>query len=127
VPFRADGFALRAFRSPGSRIAASVSPSQKSLPDFQWRCLDEGSPLTVARQLRLRTGFPWCPEEILAFCVFCDRLVGSGQLEVAGFARRGHREVEAVGGEGELEVGGREAGPSAAHQPRISLAVSQRL
>jgi hypothetical protein len=28
VPFRADGFALRAFRSPGSRIAAFVSPSR---------------------------------------------------------------------------------------------------
>ena len=28
MPFRADGFALRAFRSPGSRIAAYVSPSR---------------------------------------------------------------------------------------------------
>ena len=126
MPFRADGFALRAFRSPGSRIAASVSPSQKSLSDLQWRCLDEGSPLTVARQLRLRTGFPWCPGEILA-CVFCDRMVGSGQLEVAGLACGGHGEVEAVGGEGELNIGGWEAGPSAAHETNVSLAVSQRL
>src|SRR5258708_21270094 len=30
VPFRADGFALQAFRSPGSRVAAFVSPSRKS-------------------------------------------------------------------------------------------------
>src|SRR2546425_13174760 len=38
--------------SPPSR---GVSP--------QWRLSDGGSPLTVARQLRFRTGFPWYPQK----------------------------------------------------------------
>src|ERR1700737_4022297 len=42
-------------RSPGSWITALRLPSQGETP--QWP-LDEGSPLTVARQRRIRTGFP---------------------------------------------------------------------
>jgi hypothetical protein len=64
VPLRADGIAIEAFRSPGSRIAAPSPPSRGLRP--QWHLPDGGSPLTVARQLRFRTGFPWCPAEILA-------------------------------------------------------------
>src|SRR6266568_9192694 len=59
VPLRADGMPFRAFRSPGSRIAAPVRLPEIPLP--QWLVSDGGSSLTVARQLRFRTGFPWCP------------------------------------------------------------------
>jgi hypothetical protein len=64
VPLRADRIANGAFRSPGSRIAAPVRLPEVALP--QWHLPDGGSPLTVARQLRYFTGFPWCPAEILA-------------------------------------------------------------
>jgi hypothetical protein len=64
VPLRADGSPLRAFRSPGSRIAAPAPPSRGLWP--QWRLSDGSSPLTVARQLRFRTGFPWCPARNLS-------------------------------------------------------------
>src|SRR6266446_1446722 len=64
VPLRADGSPVWAFRSPGLRIAAPSPPSRGPLP--QWRFSGEGSPLTVARQLRFRTGFPWYPAGILA-------------------------------------------------------------
>jgi hypothetical protein len=63
VPLRADGLPLRAFRSPGSRLAAPICLPEAVKP--QWRLSDGGSPLTVARQLRFRTGFPWCPTDIL--------------------------------------------------------------
>src|ERR1700716_1049430 len=90
-----------------SGLLARGSPPPSRLPEvlvgLQWRLLDGGSPLTVARQLRLRTGFPWCPGEILAFWV---GLVGAGQGQVTGLARDGHREVETVRHEGELDVGG---------------------
>src|SRR5207253_5385593 len=59
VPLRADGFAVWALRSPGSRITAPVR-----LPEVVYLSglvSDGGSSLTVARQLRFRTGFPWCP------------------------------------------------------------------
>jgi hypothetical protein len=57
VPLRADGSPLWAFRSPGLRIAA---PARLPEASPQWRLSDGGSPLTVARQLRFYTGFPWC-------------------------------------------------------------------
>ena len=63
MPLRADGSPLRAFRSPGLRIAAPARLPEVLSP--QWRLSDGGSPLTVARQLRFRTGFPWCPAGIL--------------------------------------------------------------
>ena len=62
VPLRADGSPVWAFRSPGLRIIAHVCLPE-ALP--QWRLFDVGSSLTVARQLRFRTGFPWCPLEML--------------------------------------------------------------
>jgi hypothetical protein len=71
VPLRADGLPLRAFRSPGSRIAAPICLPEACGP--QWRLSDGGSPLTVARQLRFRTGFPWCPELNLSLSG-CPRL-----------------------------------------------------
>jgi hypothetical protein len=64
VPLRADGSPMRAFRSPGLRLAAPICLPEACQP--QWRLSDGGSPLTVARQLRFRTGFPWCPAGILA-------------------------------------------------------------
>jgi hypothetical protein len=70
VPLRADGLPLRAFRSPGSRLAAPICLPEACRP--QWLLSDGGSPLTVARQLRFRTGFPWCPARILAFRVVDD-------------------------------------------------------
>src|SRR5216684_3356341 len=59
VPLRADGSPVWAFRSPGLRIAAPARLPEAFSP--QWRLSDGGSPLTVARQLRFHTGFPWCP------------------------------------------------------------------
>jgi hypothetical protein len=64
VPLRADGLPLRAFRSPGLRLAAPICLPEAYRP--QWRLSDGGSPLTVARQLRFHTGFPWCPAFILS-------------------------------------------------------------
>src|SRR5260370_22517660 len=61
VPLRADGSPVWAFRSPGLRIAAPGPPSRGVSP--QWRLSARGPPLTVARQLRFRTGFPWYPQE----------------------------------------------------------------
>ena len=104
MPLRADGMPFRAFRSPGSRIAASVHLPEVSLP--QWLVSDGGSSLTVARQLRFHTGFPWCPGKILASDAAC------GQAEVTRLATHRHREREAVRLQRQLEVGGREARPA---------------
>jgi hypothetical protein len=91
VPLRADGSPLRAFRSPGLRIAAPAGLPEALSP--QWRLLDGGSPLTVARQLRFRTGFPWCPAGILALWV---AQAGGGETLVIRMSRHRHRKVEAV-------------------------------
>ncbi len=64
MPLRADGSPIRAFRSPGLRLAAPICLPEVCQP--QWRLSDGGSPLTVARQLRFRTGFPWCPAPMLS-------------------------------------------------------------
>lgn len=73
-------------RADGSPVWVQVSwladhrphpPSRGPLP--QWRLSDGGSPLTVARQLRFHTGFPWCPPEILLFTA-----AGPGMYEVGG-------------------------------------------
>jgi hypothetical protein len=66
VPLRADGSPSRAFRSPGLRIAAPVRlPEVAFFALPQWLIPDGGSPLTVARQLRFCTGFPWCPVSVI--------------------------------------------------------------
>jgi hypothetical protein len=89
VPLRADGSPVWAFRSPGLRIAA---PARLPETSSQWRLSDGGSPLTVARQLRFRTGFPWCPARILSL-----RLSGGGETLVVGVRGYRHGKVEAVG------------------------------
>ena len=122
MPLRADGSPLRAFRSPGLRIAAPAGLPEASSP--QWRLLDGGSPLTVARQLRFRTGFPWCPARILAVW---EGRAGSGEPQVRRLPRDGYGKVKAVGPKGQLQVGWREAWPPAAHRSRVTVAAPQRL
>jgi hypothetical protein len=116
VPLRADGSPCRAFRSPGLRIAA---PARLPEVSSQWRLSDGGSPLTVARQLRLCTGFPWCPAGILAFQ---RRLTGSSQSQIIRVLCGGHGKVKAVWRQGQLQIGWREARPGAAEHPRVPLA-----
>src|SRR5438093_11281724 len=82
----------------------------------QWLVGDGGSSLTVARQLRFRTGFPWCPARILA----------GGQSEEAGLANDRHGEVEHVGPQREVEVARREAGPRSAHRLPLAAAAARR-
>src|SRR5216683_1305972 len=72
------GSPFRALRSPGSRIAAPVRLPEVVLP--QWLVSDGGSSLTVARQLRFCTGFPWCPA----------RNVSSRHVEAWAGARGSH-------------------------------------
>lgn len=63
MPFRADGFRL-----PGVQVSWLADrrprpPSRGLVPPVA--SSDGGSSLTVARQLRFLTGFPWCPTKIL--------------------------------------------------------------
>src|SRR5437588_11551959 len=57
VPLRADG-CLRFGHSGLLACGSSPSPAFPGLT--QWRYSGSGSSLTVARQLRHLTGFPWC-------------------------------------------------------------------
>ena len=112
MPLRADGLPLRAFRSPGLRLAAPIC-----LPEAcpQWLLSDGGSPLTVARQLRFRTGFPWCPALILSLSSRGRRERCEAQIRTMPFRR--HGEVKPVSHEGQLEVGRRKSRPGAAPRP----------
>jgi hypothetical protein len=119
VPLRADGSPLWTFRSPGLRIAAPARLPEALSP--QWRLSDGGSPLTVARQLRFRTGFPWCPARILAVWV---SLAGGGKSQVIRVRCDRHGKVEAVRCKRQLQIAWWKAGPFAAGSARISLAVA---
>src|SRR5579859_2458858 len=109
-----------------SGLLARGSPPPSAFPRSlpQWLDSDESSPLTVARQLRFHTGFPWCPARILARR---PPLVGAVQPVVARLARHRHGEVETVRLQGELEVGRGKAGPRSAHHAAVSIAVAQGL
>src|SRR5438046_9364297 len=126
TPLKADRQELpcRCARTGGAVAGVQVSwLADRRLPSAFPRCLlpqwlvgDGGSSLTVARQLRFRTGFPWCPARILA----------GAQSEVAGLANARPGEVEHVGRQREVEVARWEAGPRTAHRPSVALAGAQR-
>src|SRR4029077_15384737 len=101
------------------------SPPPPAFPRLspQWRLSDGGSPLTVARQLRFRTGFPWCPSGILA--VRSSR-AGRGESLVRPLARDPHREVKTVHGERQLDIRWRKARPLATHHTPVAVARPQR-
>jgi hypothetical protein len=111
VPLRADGSPCRAFRSPGSRIAAFVRLPEVLETSVAWsgRRLLAHSCATAPASHRI----PLVPVEIL-------RALG-GKTHPALVGGRRHREIEAIGCEREVKVAPGEARPVTARELLIAL------
>jgi hypothetical protein len=120
VPLRADGLPLRAFRSPGSRLAAPIGLPEASL---------SGVCRTEAPRSQLRDSSGLSPDSLGALIrILAGPMahVGGGQAQVGVDVGRRHCEVKPVRHQRQLEVGAWKAGPRASHDFRETIALAQR-